>query len=417
LGSDLRGVTSADAAFYVAISGVSKSHHIFDALVKIGIHELRRLGRRSSFQPKYILQMVEKFAATGFESKYTEEMYHLAGTCLRDKGYTHGDSDVISHLLHGSFGLHSNRPLLWLWRYSARQKKVSYAVIRNDRDETSGNVENVTIKWNDYFDDTSRGLVLDIGCGFGVCLLNLWRQSKRQKNGNVLTTDDLSHMMEWSEYNFAGADLNPQLIGYANGVTSRFPPSEQKRVHFFCCSAVQLLSSLLMYKGNIELIMIHFPSPYRSTFVDRDGNTERTGNSQLPGNVQDDFMITPQVAIMISNLLQQPQNNHAMLLFQTKCEDVAIHVKNLFLSTGTIETVPCSNPVNSVEDSYTISGRRPKRLEQWLAYTPNAERAEGECWSSVSMMPTVARPETEIQCEYDHTVVHRCIFRSIQKKS
>jgi len=425
LGSDLRGVTSADAAFLLAISGILQSHHLFDALVKIGIHELKRSGRRSSFQPKYILQMVEKFAASGYDSKYMVELYHLAGTCLGDKGY--GDVDVISQLLQGSFGLHSSRPLLWIWRYSSRQRKVSIPpiVMRNGNDQTSENdVVNLNIIWENYFEDTSKGLVVDLGSGFGVCLLNLLSLSSRQHDYD-LKTDDLPHM-DWSKYNFAGADLNPQLIGYANGVTSRFPLAiERDRLHFFCCSAIEILSNLKTYKGKIELLMIHFPSPYRSSYSsdhddndnDNDNsnnkNNERSGNSQLPGNAKGDFMITPQVATMISNILQK--DNQIQLLFQTKCEDVAIHVKNLFLSTGTLEIGPCSHAVKSVEETYAVSGRRPKRLDHWLETTPEAERAEGMCWSSVSMMPTMARPETEIQCEYDNTVVHRCLFRSVKK--
>lgn len=423
MGSDLRGVTSAEAAFYLAISGVSKSHDMFDALVKIGIHELRRSGGRSSFQPKYILQMVEKFAASGTDSMYTVELYHLAGTYLGDKKGYRNSQQLISNLLRGSFGLHSSRPLLWLWRYSARQRKVSSFPMKHrvvDGKGHGGNIENsINIEWEDHFVDTNKGLVVDIGCGFGVCLLNLVRQSMRQNNiQHVLTTDDLPPHLKWSEYNFAGADLNPQLVGYANGVTSRFPSTEQNRLHFFSCSAQEILQNLFMYRGNIECIMIHFPSPYRLPLSDDDCNVkdkERSGNRQLPHHdSKDGFMITPRVATMISTLLQN--NPQGLLIFQTKCEDVAIHVKNLLLSTGMLETVPCCHAVKSVEDFYAMSGRRPKRLDLWLESTPEAERAEGEIWSSKAIMPTLARPETEIQCEHDYTVVHRCLFRSIQDR-
>jgi len=386
-GSDLRGRMSADASFQLALAGVQQSSHIFDALVDIGIHELHRAGDRSSFEPIYILQMIEKFAACGFESSAVLQMYHTAGLCLQKKGYS--DTSLIDSLKNGEFGLQSDRPLLWLWRFSARQKKV----VLSDYVSSAS-----SISWDDIYHDTSKGLVVDIGCGCGVSLLNLSRITDKE------SADDISAdipAMKWSDYNFAGADLNLAMVEYANGVVSRQDLDETGRTHFFHLSALETLSNLQSYPGKIEMIMIQFPSPYRLSV---EGTS---GNSQLPSASTDGFMISKDVVEMVSKLL----NDRGLLLFQTKCEDVAIHTKNLFLGTDKLECLPCIAPVQDIDHVYNQKQRRrPKRVEDWIKMCPETERAEGDIWSSRPLMPMMGRTETEVNCDHENVVVHRCLF-------
>ena len=85
---------------------------------------------------------MEKFAASGIgsigdrmqgsssSSSYSgtatataAALYQLGGVCLEKKGYD--DKVLLDQLRKGSFGFHSDRPLLWLWRFSARQKKIT----------------------------------------------------------------------------------------------------------------------------------------------------------------------------------------------------------------------------------------------------------------------------------------------------
>jgi SAM-dependent methyltransferase len=400
LGSDLRGRTSADAAFQLALSGVKQHAHIFEAIIKIGTHELTRTGGRSSFKSKYILQMVEKFAASDVVTVSMFELYDKAGECLERKGFP--DEELIASLRNGSFGLHSDRPLLWLWRFSARQKKIAL-------DDSSKTCNSVDVSWNDYFADTAKGLVVDIGCGLGVSLLNLSAASSQPKHVGVMESTDLANInMKWDEFNYVGVDLNSKLINYAQGVISRRDEACQKRVEFVCCPALELLSYLKSYPGKIELLTINFPSPFRLHTVN---GLNLNGNSQLPQSYKDGFMITDEMAIQIAHILHKSMG---VLVFQTKCEDVAVYTKNLLLGTGSIECVPCIVPVSDVNERYYDNGgSAPKRVQEWLKCNLDTERAEGECWSSIPFMPLFGRPETEVSCEFQNTIVHRCLFRSI----
>ena len=123
------------------------------------------------------------------------------------------------------------------------------------------------------------------------------------------------------------------------------------------------------------------------------------------------FMATKEILEQISRLLSKSDDvgGENFFLFQTKCEDVAVLVKNECLALGTLEPVPCKNPMKDIDIQYENRGKRPKRVDDWL--TPLAERAEGSMYSSTPLLPTVGRPETEVQCSYENSVVHRLLFR------
>jgi len=72
--------------------------------------------------------------------------------------------------------------------------------------------------------------------------------------------------------------------------------------------------------------MIQFPSPSRLS-----SKEQRDGNSQLPSTSTEGYMISRDVVQVISKLLKK---NNGRLLLQTKCEDVAVYTKNLFLEGG-----------------------------------------------------------------------------------
>lgn len=92
--------------------------------------------------------------------------------------------NIIQSLRGSSFGLHSDRSLLGLWRFSTRQKKqrafFTNAARHFDgkfRDDTTAqkpsssldvNSEKSTkYDWSAMFKDPSRPLVVDVGCGMG----------------------------------------------------------------------------------------------------------------------------------------------------------------------------------------------------------------------------------------------------------
>ena len=125
-------------------------------------------------------------------------------------------------------------------------------------------------------------------------------------------------------------------------------------------------------------------------------------------------MISSHVANAIANILNKHKGSY--FLFQTNCEDVAIHTKNLMLNTKLLKCIRTMNPVDDIDDLYKWNGGRPKRVDKWLAsslYSVNnsvVERAEGDIWSAKSFLPDYGRPETEINCNYQNTLVHRFLM-------
>jgi hypothetical protein len=66
--------------------------------------------------------------------------------------------------------------------------------------------------WAAMFDDPTRPLVVDLGCGFGVFILGL--STKAKWTLNPLLSDG----MDLSDCNFVGVDLGQLGTGYATGV-------------------------------------------------------------------------------------------------------------------------------------------------------------------------------------------------------
>ena len=401
MGSDLRGPTSSDTCFNFALSGVQLSGSLFQTLCCIGIHELERTGFRASFQPKNILHMIEKIAACDIHGQQALDLYHIAGVCLEKKGYD--DTRLIESLKDGRFGFHCDRPLIWLWRFSSRQKKVSISEF------ISKSTDRRNVNWDEIFYDTSKPLVCDIGSGMGASLLNLsvLGNSDDSAKDNSNPGDD-ALQMAWSQCNYAGADLNRAMVNFGNGIISRDTTARRMgRVHFFSLSAEDFLRELRFYPGGLSLIMINFPSPYR---------LDGAGNSQLPSKHSNQFMATEKVLTLIAELLSgsstlDRDGGERLFLFQTKCEDVAVHLMTKCLSLGTMESIPFKNPTEDIDLRYNERGNRPKRVDEWLKATPSVERAEGSAYSNKPLLPTSCRPETEVQCSNENTVVHRCLFR------
>ena len=392
MGSDLRGSTSSDACFNFALAGVQQMDSLFQSLGLIGIHELQRTGLRTSFRSKQILHYIEKFAASDIQGECASTLYRLAADYLRKKSYA--DSSLIEQLKIGNFSLSSQRPLVWLWRFSSRQRK--------EVPSSQSTTARYHVYWEEIFHDPHKPLVVDIGSGMGASLLNLAiLNSTAGDNAHGIFNSDGTLQMSWTDCNYAGAELNQAMVNFGNGIVSRDTSTRRKgRVHFFCIPAEQFLDQLERYPGEIVLIMINFPSPYR--LVDRDGN------SQLPFIQSGQFMVTKRVLQSITSLLSRSAGI-GIFLFQTKCEDVAVHVTNECHNLG-LECVDCYNPVKDIDLQYATSRKRPKRLKEWLQTNPLAKRAEGNCYSSSPFLQ-FGQPETEAQCTLDNTVVHRCLYQ------
>lgn len=293
------------------------------------------------------------------------------------------DEVYIKSLRDGTFGFHG-RPLLWLWRFSSRQKKVQVG-IKSRTDCNDG------INWRDVFFDANKPLVVDIGSGMGTCILGL---------SSIRSTGHEELRIQWSECNYAGVDLNQNFINFANGIASRGPTSRKGRVRFFCCSADDFLLKLQTYPGMIELMMVNFPSPYRLEAGER-------GNLQLSS--VENFMVTNKMFEIIG-VLAGKQARGSYFLFQTKCEDVAVYLKNKCLSNG-MEGIPAKEAVEDIDMIYSRNKDVPKRIIELLRIDPHSERAEGYLFWGRPILPPCCLPETEVQCLIDQKVVHRCLFR------
>ena len=360
---ELHGRKAADAALWFALAGVSSKEnvYIYNDLVDIATEELQRFGLNSSCRAKDVLHIVERVAMAGIVGESPERLYRVAADCLEAK-MSSGDSqersadenanpdedegginygNIIQSLRDSTFGLHSDRSLLGLWRFSTRQRKQraffqnaarhfdgKFGVDFTASDNLHSNLLDADCSvsnqydWSAMFDDPSRPLVVDVGCGMGVSLLGL--ASLDNNIGQPPTQQD-EIQIEWSECNFLGVDLSLLAIGYAQGVSERW---SLERLSFVVDSADDCLKRICeTYPGKVPLVMLQFPTPYRFQRTATDGEVvdafsvaSKGFNSQLPeGSASDDFMVTEQLLSLTHKVLSK---HNGQLLIQSNCEDV-----------------------------------------------------------------------------------------------
>jgi tRNA G46 methylase TrmB len=400
--AELGGRKAADAAFWLALAGVTDDG-LFEDLTTISTKELERFGNRSSCRAKDVLQILGRLSAAGIRNRPDLEQH--AEALLKSKGSFPSSDSLLN--------FHSDRCLLMLWKFSARQRKQRTFLQAAMNHWASQKKETVVeifqrkplgtpfekrhIEWSSLYDDASRPLVIDCGCGMGVSLLGL-----AQSTGN----DSSPLLGDSSQLNFAGVDLNGLAISYARGLAKRW--SLDSRLHFFQDNAERFLLQVLdSYPGPIQLCLIQFPTPYRLPNKDKEN---RGGNSQLPPSVTNGFMVTRELLHLIRRALQRtPSNNNAKLLLQSNCEDVAAWMKNAACNGCgfRVDTTFCDDH-DSQEEEHTPDQRTPKRTLDWIAM--GGERAVGEGWCQKPVLPRLGRTETEVACTLNKTPVHRCIL-------
>ena len=420
LGVDIRGRSSADAAFAFAMAGISSSS-LYEMLAYISYHELNRIGRRPSFPSQYILQIVEKLAAAGvvsggekvlgFESSndvnIASEVYKLAADLLLQKKDSEEHSETIQSLQavdeddnhdgNDRFGLHSARPLLWLWRFAARQSKVRTVPLEGISYQTSTNTD-----WASNFHNQSLPLVVDLGCGFGVSLLGL---STLQNEGtyNILPLEINS---SGDSCNYIGVDLSGLSIGYAQGIAKRW--GIDHRLQFTCKSATQLLKDIAVSypKDKVALIMIQFPTPFKLT--------KGEGNDELPPDEDTGFMVNKELLEQAASLIQ---HCGGYILLQSNCEDIAVKMRQiateeLLTRLECVDIEPTVSSLLNVDDDDL-----PLRSCEWILREGGEEtvkRPVGQGWAAEPILPRRGRTETEVSCIFHGTAVHRCLLRAIE---
>ena len=389
LGTDIRGRTSADAAFTLALAGVKKEY-IYQTMAKISLLEMERVKKRSSRRAKDVIHVVEKLAASGLKGADVKAIYKLAAECLALKDAKQDSVETLNKNPQ-KFDLLSPRPLMWLWRFSARQPKARET--RSSVAETRHTPMLIVPYSMDRvkrFDDISRPLVIDVGCGMGVSLLGLASLSRQQTRS--LATAKLLKDRDWNDCTYLGGDLSQLAVRFGRGITDRWRLDD--RLQFVCAPADRFLREVeSVYPNQVALVLIQFPTPYRLA-------NKQDGNNQLPSNAESGFMVSRAVMQQIANLLAK---SGGRLLLQSNCEDVAITMRDTALKCG-LKCIPSSQPVTRLTDK----GRLPQRTEEWILL--GGERAIGPEWSEAPLLPSRCATETEIACEIKRTPVHRCLL-------
>jgi len=103
---------------------------------------------------------------------------------------------------------------------------------------------------------------------------------------------------------------------------------------------------------------------------------------------------------------QALEGSSGKLLLQSNCEDVAVRMKELATNKVGFQSIKVPFSVGNI--SHNKEGQLPKRTIQWISM--GGQRAEGEEWSSKSLIPDIGSTETEISCIEKGTPIHRCLL-------
>jgi len=478
----LRGRKAADAAFWFALAGVT-DQELFDLLALVCTKELHRFGHKTTCRAKDILQMMDRFAAAGVQSGEHPALEDIAQRCLQMKEYPETSIDYSSTIESNLLDLHSDQSLLMLWKFSARQKKQQSFLEsaqkhwENDHHQqqqqqqqmttteslqTDSNEEDVTkiasqhhylhvkkkrssqgrIVWSERFDDPTKPLVIDVGCGMGISLLGLAslgnNVSDSSNNNFVNLVSEKFH-----DCNMLGVDLSGLAVGYAQGIAKRWGLSH--RLQFEVTTAESLLEQVrASYPGPVFLCLVQFPTPYRlpvraqaledSGLQDEEAAAtaslllSSSGNSQLPKSALEGFMVSPALLDLIQQVLLKDSTlkskdddyvDPKFLLLQSNCEDVAVWMQQTAVETVGYQAISMAYPVeeeSTQADGSSTNGIHssncsewlPKRTQNWIEM--GGDRAIGNFWSSRSLLPREGSTETEVACRTNKTPIHRCVL-------
>ena len=321
------------SAFLLALSGVSikelfedLSTYMLNTFYMILSKKKKRITEKIS--PGDYFLIVDNLAAAGYRDT------DVAITILLKKleEQVQDGSDYRSLSDRGELFHISGYGLQTLWLHSTKQKKIRTA---QGTSAARGNGILVFKEWEGdipTFDNDSKQLIVDIGCGFGVTLLGMANNDR----GNGTKTG--------SKYNYIGCDLSVHAINYARGLSRRWGLSE--RCKYTAAPALEFLTYLKrFYPGEIVCILIQFPSPFKFTGGDDLEPEDYRGNynRQLPANKDDasGFMVTP---TLIKSVLECIANR-GLLYVQSNVEDVAVFMKH------TVES--CAKDMQGLDLRYT----------------------------------------------------------------
>ena len=155
------------------------------------------------------------------------------------------------------------------------------------------------------------------------------------------------------------------------------------------------------YPGSVSQILIQFPTPYR-LLPPHSSDEDYQGNTQLPKDAEDGFMVSKHLLKTVASLLQASQGT---LLLQSNCEDVALHMHDTAIKYAGMAGVPSKDP------RFKMPRQTTQRTDTWLSRQDHSpKRAAGASWWNSPVLSRVCQTETEIACELNETPVHRCLL-------
>jgi len=258
--------------------------------------------------------------------------------------------------LGGKVKFSDDAALSELWDYSKKRKKVLQAP--NDRGGFA---------WPPVFEDPSRPLVIDAGCGFGALAVNL---AKTRPHVNVLAVDRAAH-----------------CLLYGSGLAHRLVMTGC--LHFACASADEALHwARHCYSAPLRAILFMFPTP--------PALDDRSKNAQLPQKQSACLMNAATL-----KLAARAGSKGTCVLVASNVEDVAVRTRDLF------EQLPEYRVARAAECGIAcprLSMDDPSlRTQRWVA--AGGARAVGADFLAASPLPS--RTETEGRYESEGRAVYR----------
>ena len=260
--------------------------------------------------------------------------------------------------LGGKVSFSDDVALAELWDYSKSRKKVTQTPSARGG-----------FAWPPAFEDPSRPLVVDAGCGFGALAAAL---AKARPHVNVLAVDRAAH-----------------CLLYGDGLAHRLGMTG--RLCFACASADEALHWVReCYAGPLRAVLFMFPTP--------PALDERSKNAQLPQ--------TPSKCLVNAATLRLAARagraGETCVLVASNVEDVAVRTRDLFASLSEFRVLQAQE-CGLAWPRQPVDGDAALRTRRWVE--SGGARAVGEDFLGASPVP--ARTETEGRYEKDSRPVYR----------
>ena len=408
---ELHGRKAVDALLNLALAGCHVPW-VYSELCEHATLEVRRWGRRRSCSSMTIAQLAERTAAAGCVGPLG--LYDALGGVLEERGES-TYADIATALASGTFSLATSDPAArWVYRASSRHAKEASASADGFTARTDWEADGVDVL--KAFEDTSRPLTVDLGCGFGCGPLVQARAhgAFSGEEGNVL-----------------GCDLSAAGISYARGIASRWGTSG--RCQFVRDDARAVLhAARTRYPGGVHRVILSCPTPYATLAVrgesaraeqgaaasGDDGGTlesgNSSGNSQLPSSADDpSFLGHAEIFGEIAASLAP----EGVVYLASNVEDVALTLLRNAEAHG-LQAITSPLPALARATDVGAGGRHgmarapeatPRRQQRWRA--GGGERAEGAAWEAARHLPLWAS-----ETERTHHIEGRPMWRVLLRK-